>query len=252
MKKENLVLLHGWGMSSKVWDGLIAELKDYFQIHRIDLYEIGDGSYNSTDFFEKVLAQAPQQAHWLGWSLGGMLATQIAEQNSARVQSLVLISTNAVFCQQDDWSNAMDQKTFSAFRQRLVTDSERTFQEFIHLHFLGTVQAKRHARELFECCLLKTLSTEQLISSLDLLVALNGITALTNCNLPVLMVNGELDKITPIESVAAIQQLNSRIEVEILKHAGHAPFFSHPKEVAGRVLRFLQSDPALNYLSHKR
>ncbi|HBS27308.1 MAG TPA: hypothetical protein DD827_09335 [Gammaproteobacteria bacterium] len=245
MEKENLVLLHGWGMNSKIWHDLIAELKDHFQIYNLDLYEIGDCAYSSPDYLEKILEQAPRRAHWLGWSLGGMLATQISKQSPARVQSLVLISTNVVFCQQDDWPNAMDQNIFSAFRRRLVSDSKRTFQEFIQLQFLGTAQAKRHANALFELSQLKKLSREQLIASLNLLVALNGITALKNSNLPVLMINGELDKITPIESVKAIQRLNSRIEVEILKHAGHAPFFSHPKDVAASVMRFLQSNPAL-------
>jgi pimeloyl-[acyl-carrier protein] methyl ester esterase len=242
MEKENLVLLHGWGMSSAVWRGLIDELECYFQIHCIDLYASCGDFENWPDMLNRILEQVPQQAHWLGWSLGGMLVTQVAEHHPARVQSLVLISTNAVFCQQDDWLAAMEQKTFSNFRRRLLSDAKSTLQEFIHLHFLGTEQAKRHARNLLELSQSTKLSTERLISSLDLLVKLNGIDALKNFNVPVLMINGELDKITPIESVEAIQRLNSRIEVEILKHAGHAPFLSHPKKVASSVLQFLPTN----------
>ncbi|MDP0869742.1 hypothetical protein Q8F85_27765, partial [Klebsiella pneumoniae] len=38
---------------------------------------------------QRVLEQAPPQAVWLGWSLGGLVASQVAIMRPERVQALV-------------------------------------------------------------------------------------------------------------------------------------------------------------------
>lgn len=245
-EKENLVLLHGWGMNSTVWSELVDALQGHFRIHRIELYpclqpDRGDKTEDVQDCIECILEQAPQRAHWLGWSLGGMLAMQLADQHPARVQSLILIATNAVFCRQPHWENAMVEETFNDFKARLLCNSQRALQEFVRLQFLGVAEAKRHSRALLELTRRQKLSTQQLNYSLDLLARLDGIAALKRLRLPCLMINGARDKITPVESVAAMRRLNPNIEVEILKNAGHAPFICHPKEVAASILQFSQT-----------
>lgn len=81
--RPNLVLLHGWGMNNGVWDALPATLTDRFDLHPIELPGHGHAPYEPSwrdlpDWANAVLAQAPDQAIWLGWSLGALVALQAA------------------------------------------------------------------------------------------------------------------------------------------------------------------------------
>ena len=43
---------------------------------------------------ERVLKQAPEKAIWLGWSLGGLVASQVALTHPERVQTLVTVASS--------------------------------------------------------------------------------------------------------------------------------------------------------------
>lgn len=52
---------------------------------------------------EAVLQQAPDKAIWLGWSLGGLVASQIALTHPERVQALVTVASSPCFSARDEW-----------------------------------------------------------------------------------------------------------------------------------------------------
>ena len=79
----DLVLLHGWGMSSLVWDEILPELLENFRVTVIDLPGFGrspipGGEYDLDYLSKHVLNVAPKEAVWMGWSLGAMVAMNIA------------------------------------------------------------------------------------------------------------------------------------------------------------------------------
>ncbi|MFP4076237.1 MAG: alpha/beta fold hydrolase, partial [Halochromatium sp.] len=81
--RPTLVLLHGWGMNNGVWDALPASISERFHLHPIELPGHGNAPFQShwrdlPDWADAVLAQAPEQAIWLGWSLGALVALQAA------------------------------------------------------------------------------------------------------------------------------------------------------------------------------
>lgn len=85
----DLVLLHGWGMNTGVWDALPSTLSADYRLHPIELPGHGGAAFSPDwrdlpDWADAVLAQAPEQAVWLGWSLGGLVALQAALEASTR------------------------------------------------------------------------------------------------------------------------------------------------------------------------
>jgi len=54
----DLVLLHGWGLNLRVWDGLVEELHDRFRLIAVDL----PGHGRSTWSFERG---TPAEQAWL-------------------------------------------------------------------------------------------------------------------------------------------------------------------------------------------
>ena len=77
----HLVLLHGWGLNAEVWRCIDEELSSHFTLHLVDLPGFGRsrgfGAMSLADMAEAVLRQAPDKAIWLGWSLGGLVASHM-------------------------------------------------------------------------------------------------------------------------------------------------------------------------------
>jgi len=75
---QPLVLLHGWGWDSSIWHPLIPQLEQHFTLHLIDLPGFGHSppltsSYAIEEVVAALFKVVPDNATWLGWSLGGMI-----------------------------------------------------------------------------------------------------------------------------------------------------------------------------------
>ena len=94
----HLVLLHGWGLNAEVWHCIQEELASHFTLHLVDLPGFGRsrgfGAMTLDEMARQVLEHAPQKAVWLGWSLGGLVASQIARSGA-------LSSTNCAISSSD-------------------------------------------------------------------------------------------------------------------------------------------------------
>lgn len=103
----HLVLLHGWGLNAEVWRCVSEELASHFTLHLVDLPGYGRsrgfGAMSLDEMAEQVLNAAPQNAIWLGWSLGGLVASQIALSRPDRVKALVTVASSPCFSAQDAW-----------------------------------------------------------------------------------------------------------------------------------------------------
>ncbi len=94
----DLVLVHGWGMNGAVWSACVSELAEHFTVHTVDLpgygYSHQIGYDSLTQLVDALLVEAPERAIWLGWSLGGLIATHIAHEYPARVSQLVTLASS--------------------------------------------------------------------------------------------------------------------------------------------------------------
>lgn len=102
------MLLHGWGLNAQVWDCITPQLASHFTLHLVDLPGYGRsggfGAMSLEAMAQRVLEQAPPQAVWLGWSLGGLVASQVAIMRPERVQALVTVASSPCFAARDDLS----------------------------------------------------------------------------------------------------------------------------------------------------
>ena len=101
---EDVVLVHGVGSDLTAWDGVIAALRERYRILRVDLRGHGEsektpGPYHLRMFTDDLLALldclSVTKTHLVGFSLGGLIAQQVAIEATDRLLSLVLISTVA-------------------------------------------------------------------------------------------------------------------------------------------------------------
>lgn len=145
------MLLHGWGLNAEVWRCIDEELSSHFTLHLVDLPGFGRsrgfGALSLADMAEAVLQQAPDKAIWLGWSLGGLVASQIALTHPERVQALVTVASSPCFSARDEWPG-IKPDVLAGFQQQLSDDFQRTVERFPALQTMGIETARRDARAL--------------------------------------------------------------------------------------------------------
>ncbi len=149
---HDLVLIHGWGMNAAVWQPLLQPLSARFRLHRLELPGHGEqpfaGERSLRQWAETLLAQAPEQACWLGWSLGGQVALQAALLAPQRVRALLLCASVPHFTRSEDWPNALPVGTLSQFAEQLKQDYHATLGRFLALQVRGSEQGRAVLRQL--------------------------------------------------------------------------------------------------------
>jgi len=239
----DLVLLHGWGMNAGVWRPVLDRLAASRRVTALDLPGHGASAFDPArsslrDWATACLEAAPEQAVWLGWSLGAQVALQAALDAPARVSALVAVAGTPRFVQSDDWTDAMPDATFRQFAASLATDHAGTLERFLALQVRGGEAAREILRELHAA--IRSRPPPQpgaLRAGLELLLSADLRGALPALQPPSLWLFGERDTLVPVEVAHAVEALLPRAEVLVLHGAAHAPFLSSP----ARFLELLRS-----------
>ncbi|MBI3775507.1 MAG: pimeloyl-ACP methyl ester esterase BioH [Gammaproteobacteria bacterium] len=241
-----LVLLHGWGMHSGVWHEFAQRLAQHHQVTLIDLPGHGRSStlsapYTLANVAQAVLACAPPRAHWLGWSLGGLIAQHAAHHAPERVAKLALLASSPQFLRSADWPHAMDPEVLAQFSTELQRDYRATVLRFLALEVQGSAAARDELRTLREVVFAHGEPRRAaLLGGLEILRDSNLRAQFAGLLQPVLMLLGSQDRLVPPEVAReAVGLLPSVAHMEIAG-AGHAPFLSQPALCAQHVMEFIR------------
>ncbi len=240
--KPELVLVHGWGAHSGVWQTILPRLQEAFNVTCIDL----PGHGNSADMEENsletwaqvVLEKAPPKAIWLGWSLGGLVAQQVVSIAAERVEKLILVASTPKFVTSNDWAEAVDEKVFSDFRAAVIADPHASLLRFIALQTRGSKTSSQDSRLLRKTLLQPEPTSAGLDNGMQLLLKTDLRECIKNINLPVLLLAGQRDTLVPESAINKITALFVNAESEIIQQAGHAPFLSHPEQFCQALTSF--------------
>ena len=251
----DVVLLHGWALHGGMWGPWIEDLSRRARLHFIDLPGHGrsawpEGASTLRDLARAVSPHVPPGAAVLGWSLGGMVALELARSRPGDLAALVLVATTPCFLAREDWPAGMNPGVLDGFAAGLAGDYRRTISNFLALQTWGDENATQALRSLRA-----NLDShgepdpQALAAGLGILRHADLRDELASIAIPTLVIAGEHDRITP---VAAGRELASRLPsarfVEVPK-AGHAPFLSHPDAVRREIENFLSFPPFLPFRS---
>jgi len=229
---RDLVLIHGWGMNSAVWSPLIEPLSQQFRLTLIDMpghgySEYDQGCTNLDQWVEALLRVAPEQATWIGWSLGSMLAQRAAARFPERVQGLVSIAASPRFSQSRDWPHAMAQDTLNSSAADLKQDYKRTLDSFLLLQSRGDSEMSDLLQLLRQGLASRPEPNKQALEAgLDLLLHTDLRSDLSQLQCPTIWMLGQRDRLVPVAVADDIQGLLPQAEVHIFRHAAHLPMLS--------------------------
>ncbi len=242
----DLVLLHGWGLHSGIFDLLKPLLTPHFTVHSIDLPGFGrsalaKGHYDLDFLAQQVLTVAPSRAHYLGWSLGGMVATKIALLAPTRVNRLITVASNPRFVQDDTWPHAMKASVLESFTHYLRDDYEGTVIRFLGITTMGSETQKDDIKQLKETVFLHGMpAPEALRGGLAILQNADLRADLATLTLPFLRIYGRLDALVPVHVADDVQTLCPHSEHVVFRKASHSPFMSHRDEFAEKIMTWLK------------
>lgn len=241
----DLVLVHGWGMHSAVWEGFAHRLARHFRVTLIDLpghgHSPGLDAYCLSSVTQAVLEAAPRRAHWLGWSMGSLIALNIAHQHPERVNRLILMAGSPRFTSDTDWPG-VEPHLLERFALDFSHDYPATLRRFLLIQNMGQDQARVFHKELAE----RLLACPQpdpaaLEGGLGLLKDTDLRTVLAGLKHPVLHILGSRDRLTPHALSEAMPRLGGSCVVHVLESAGHLPFLTHPETTQELICDFLGS-----------
>lgn len=225
---RDIILLHGWGFNSQIWQPLLAYLPDY-RVTTIDLPGFGQSAccFDQQQailpqYIAQILEVAPTKAIWLGWSLGGLLASKIALMAPERVEQVINVASTPYFAAETNWPG-MRLQAMQAFEAQLASQARKTLREFIALQVHGLSNARVLLRQLWQQM---DTSYEAMTLSLPLLRQIDLRQELVHLNMPCHYFLGKHDIIVPQAVGTMISNINPKISVTLFDDAAHTPFLS--------------------------
>ncbi len=222
-----LNVVHGWGMNAHLFDDWSSALSAHFQVNLIDLpgHGLNHEALLSLDLNQlaEEAALIPQGI-WLGWSMGGMMALNLALKQPDRVDALVMLCATPCFVARDHWSHGTDVKILEQFANNLQQDVKQTIQTFLALEVMGVEDERAQLRVLKQKVFERPLPSQQaLTAGLTLLQQVDLSGELKNLKTPSLWISGRRDRLV---LPAAMQQaaVLSGGKYHLLRASGHAPF----------------------------
>lgn len=255
---RHIVLLHGWGLNSGVFDQIAPLLAQTMRVQLIDLPGFGHNAAIPLGELEQAVVQLseviPDNAIVLGWSLGGLLAQQLALSYPHKVSKLINVASTPHFMAETQTEYGTDAdhikegwlgigpKVLLQFETQLARDYQKTVQRFLAIQAMGSVSAKqdmqslKHAIEAYPApCEASLLQGLKLLQQVDLRAVIGLISQ------PTLRIYGRLDSLVPQRVVGAIQALQPDAQSVVMEHVSHAPFISDKVEFCEIVRRFINA-----------
>lgn len=240
----DLVLLHGWGMNGAVWQQTVESLQADFCVHVVDLPGYGfSAEHHGEDLAQiaaMVLKDAPEKAVWLGWSLGGLVATHIALNAPQRVSKLITVASSPKFAAEKPW-RGIQPNVLSAFTSQLLEDFSLTIERFMALQAMGSPSARKDVKQLKQAVLSRPQpNPESLLVGLNILADVDLREALISLTMPMLRLYGRLDGLVPIKVATDLSQQLPHTQQFVFSQSSHAPFMTEHDEFCAQVRDFAQ------------
>ncbi|MCQ4256954.1 alpha/beta fold hydrolase [Pseudomonas stutzeri] len=239
--RDQLILLPGWAFGLAALQPLCEALTELAP--DIDVVIEPLPELERADAWLDELDQRLPRDSWLaGWSLGGMLAAQLAARRLDSCRGLMTIASNPCFRARPQWPEAMASDIFDSFHEAFRLDSEETLKRFRSLCSRGGYDPRTLARQLEVSQ--SDLPAPVLDAGLQLLAELDGRGALHGYFGPQLHLFAGNDSLVPASACGALQRWMPGVVTELMLGASHALPLERADDVAGAMVAFMKGPAA--------
>lgn len=239
---NDIVLLHGWSGASRSWQPLIPALQNIANVIALDLPGFGTSKeipeFNLDAVIALIAARLPTKCVLIGWSLGGMLAVQLAARYPQKISHIITLAANAKFVTSRDYEAAMPPAVNRQFNKSFASDPHATLKLFSGLLAQGDVNERGLLKQVRILAEPENINANWL-QALELLARLDNREAFAQLTQAGLHLLAEKDALVPIAAIQSFAALNARQEISVIPNAAHALHWSAPELVAQLVTDFL-------------
>lgn len=262
MKKLKRLFIHGWATDDWVWKEMARTLSPDNDCLHITL----PGHGNALNWDKPTLAPALKEVERIianepdgsitgfGWSLGAQILLASVSRDPRKWNGLVLVAATPRFVASDDFPHGQSKTLLRRLLMDLKKDPAGTLKRFYKLNFTedeldGAKVAeflKRYEYPGPMNCAGKIPGCFPAFNYTGITVALEALyntdirSGLPVVGLPVLIIHGTADLVTPFSAGEYLAQALRGATLMAVKDAGHAPHLTHKDEVLIAINEFLK------------
>ncbi len=226
----------------------MAQLPVQWRIITLDLPGYGTNEKSNLPAGIEAIAESlatsiPHNTVLIGWSLGGMVAIEIAYQLAGDINTLILLASTPCFVKKCDWPHGIAPEQIQTMAEQLPGNTQRVLQEFTALSAKGDASPRRTIRELHASAAYGAASAGALISGLDILQVTDLRSEMADLKCRVVMLLGKYDNLIARGTGPATHALCPNTKIAYI-NTGHVPFISQGKLTADILTQHVRAqDP---------
>lgn len=245
-KAPVIIFIHGFPLDKSMWEGQEKALKDNYRVIAYDIRGHGNTEVGTVDFsidlFVKDLlsfmdALKIEKSIICGLSMGGYIALNAIEKHPERFTALILSDTN---CTADTLEGKEKRiKTIENIKENGV---ENLANDLLP-NLFAPESFKTNSKEIVAVKeMIVNTSKESLYKSLYALAnRKETCSKLAEIKVPVLILVGKEDKITPPEAASAMHEEIANSTLQIITNAGHLSNLENPEEFNSQLKKFVDN-----------
>ncbi len=251
---EPIILIHGFGEDSRIWNRQIEYLQDNYQLIVPDLRGSGGSTLNETPVSIESMADdirlildEEKIGHciMLGHSMGGYITLAFAESNPSYLKAFGLIHSSA-YADTDEKKEAR-RKSIAFIKEHSAFEFMKTTIPNLFAAGFNQLQ-KNKVDELVEQS--KQFSSEAVIGYYEAMIARPDRTiVLYNTTVPVLFFIGEEDKAVNPGDAIKQSALPAICKVKLVSGIAHMGMLEATDELNKTIAEFINTVQQLAYLS---
>lgn len=241
-----VVLVHGYGMSSAVWEKVLPLFPSDYRLLAVDLPGFGrsdkpENGYSCAELGEDIKefldALGIPKAVLIGHSFGGRVAQQFAALHPDRILALVLSDTFACTIQPQGLSPAVEQRINS---YGSADENRKIFSSSIPRYFDAANVTPKDIERFVNVGL--QAGNSALRETLKANYTTPAIPAeqFASFRAPVLIIVTTHDPFGPFDHAVAMSDAFPNSAIQAISHCGHSPMWEKPSEFVGIVSEFLK------------
>ncbi len=245
-----VVLVHGWGTTSRIWDPVVAELSKQARVVTFDLRGHGrsevlnirhDVETFASDIHLVLSELDLGEVVLCGWDLGAQAALVYAARSGGRLKGLVLSSTMPFYLDISPRKTNWDKEFLTDLAELAALPRPVFLKRYVSRYF-----AAQPEEELLDWLVGMGLETPAWVSadcsasqfSIDLRPALASV------SVPTLIVHGRRDQICTFEAAEYMQEAMRNARLAPFDDSGHLPHIEERRRFIEEVAGFVGPPPA--------
>lgn len=239
---ETLVFIHGLSDNLLYWEYLASNLKNDYQILRVDLRGHGNSGLGNDeisidtyvdDLFVLLDELNLEKINLVGFSLGGAVALAFTIKYPSIVSSLVLMSS---FCKTDDYLEGV----FNRFKNALKSSFEDFYDLILPMILCpDVIENNKEELKVLREITSQSANVKAYIEAIDACLAFNVEDDLSKIDIQTLVLAGKYDDITLMDSQKELQSKINNSKLIVFDDVKHNLLIGKNNE---KILEILKKD----------